>query len=469
MIPHFAASGENWPDGDSPVRIIMNRLPTYALAVALALPVAGFSCKSKHTAPLPVVSPAASSYDAMLARDWMDNAYLWVKDAGINPCDASRIYGYLGVTLWEAVANGVGQGKSLAGILQELDAMPAPSDGLVYAWDVVANTAIAEVARAFLSAYVTEIDAIEDFHAAGSDADPDVVARSRFYGLKVAAAIIAWADADGYLDTAACEAAWTAPPVAGAWTGVGKGLRPCWGKQRTFALVNAYEREPIGTPAFSTAAGSAFHAAALEVFNTTGIAGANLTPDQLAVALYWADNPGATGTPPGHSISMTTRALASKPAYDRLDLAAEAYARVGIAVADAFILCWRVKFETYLMRPVTYIQANVAGGAGWTSPVGTPNFPTYLSGHSTQSGAVAAVLTDIFGTMAFTDTTHSDLNPELGYTDRSFDSFFDACNEAKISRLYGGIHYPFDNQDGFDTGVNIGNLQNLRLSKVFGE
>jgi hypothetical protein len=169
----------------------MNRIPTFALAVALALPVAGLACKSKHTAPLPVVSPAASSYDALLAREWMDNAYLWVKDAAINPCEASRIYGYLGVTLWEAVANGVGDAESLAGILQGLDAMPEPAAGLVFAWDIVANTAIAEVARAFLSAYVNEIDALEDFHAAASDADSDVIARSRFYGLQVAAAIIA--------------------------------------------------------------------------------------------------------------------------------------------------------------------------------------------------------------------------------------------------------------------------------------
>jgi hypothetical protein len=444
----------------------MNRLHTFALAAVLTLPVAGVSCKSKHTAPLPVVSPAASTYSAMLARDWMDNAYLWVKDAAINPCEASRIYGYLGVTLWEAVANGVGDAESLAGILQGLDAMPEPAAGLVFAWDIVANTAIAEVARAFLSAYVNEIDALEDFHAAASDADSDVIARSRFYGLQVAAAIIAWADADGFADLLACNAAYTPPPVAGSWTGVGKGLHPCWGQQRTFVLVNAWEREPIGHPAFDTDPGSAFYSAALDVYNTTGVGGANLSADQLAIANYWADNPGATGTPPGHSVSMTTRALESKPAYDRLDFAAEAYARIGVAVADAFILCWRVKFETHLMRPNTYIIANI--DPLWTSPVGTPNFPTYLSGHSTQSGAAAAVLTDLFGNMAFTDTTHSVLNPTLGFTDRSYASFFDACNEAKISRLYGGIHYGFDNQDGFDTGVNIGNLQNLRLSKVFG-
>lgn len=445
----------------------MKRLHHLPLVIALALPAVGASCKSKHTAPLPAISPAASTYGAAFARDWMDNAYLWVKDAGTNPCEASRIYGYLGVTLWEAVANGVPGASSLAGILRELDSMPVPAAGLVFAWDVVANTAIAEVARAFFSASVAEIDALEDFHAASFDADSEVVARSRFYGLQVAAAIIAWADADGFADLLACNAAFTPPPVAGSWTGVGKGLHPCWGQQRTFLLVNAWEREPIGHPAYDTDTDSAFYSAALDVYNTTGVGGANLSADQLVIANYWADNPGATGTPPGHSLSMATRALESKPAYDRLDFAAETYARIGMAVADAFILCWRVKFETHLLRPVTYIQANI--DAGWTSPVGTPNFPTYLSGHSTQSGAAAAVLTDIFGTMAFTDTTHSLLNPGLGFADREYDSFFDACNEAKISRLYGGIHYSFDNQDGFDTGVNIGNLQNLRVSKAFGK
>ena len=118
-------------------------------------------------------------------------------------------------------------------------------------------------------------------------------------------------------------------------------------------------------------------------------------------------------------------------------------------------------FDTYLLRPITYIQANI--DAAWDPLVSTPNFPTYTSGHSTQSGAAATVLTEQFGSLAFTDTTHTDLNPGLGATDRSFDNFLDAANEAAVSRLYGGIHWLFDNQDGFNQGQCIGEIINSRI------
>jgi membrane-associated phospholipid phosphatase len=140
----------------------------------------------------------------------------------------------------------------------------------------------------------------------------------------------------------------------------------------------------------------------------------------------------------------------------------EAYARVGIAVADAFITCWKTKFDTALLRPIAYIHANI--NAAWDPFIPTPNFPTYTSGHSTQSGAAATVLSGMLGIRAFTDTTHRDLNPELGYPDRTFADFYAAANEAAVSRLYGGIHYLFDNADGFVQGVCIGTLINTTIA-----
>src|SRR6266498_3655680 len=118
----------------------------------------------------------------------------------------------------------------------------------------------------------------------------------------------------------------------------------------------------------------------------------------LRRADFWADNAGATGTPPGHWIALVGQIARN----DGLSLtaAAEAYARVGIAVTDAFIQCWNTKYADNLQRPVTYIQDNLA--AGWLPYLATPAFPTYTSGHSTQSGAAATVLTDLFGTRSFT-------------------------------------------------------------------
>ena len=70
---------------------------------------------------------------------------------------------------------------------------------------------------------------------------------------------------------------------------------------------------------------------------------------------------------------------------------------------------------------------------------------------------------DRFGPLSFTDTTHTMHNPGLGFPDRSFTNFLDAANEAAVSRLYGGIHYAFDNQDGFNQGQCVGSIINTQI------
>src|SRR5207237_10854785 len=82
----------------------------------------------------------------------------------------------------------------------------------------------------------------------------------------------------------------------------------------------------------------------------------------------------------------------------------------------------------------------------------TPYFPPYTSAHSTVSGAAAAVLTSLFGP-DYHFTTGSDGLP--GVT-RSFASFDAAAAEAGQSRIYGGIHYQFDNQSGLASGHALG-------------
>lgn len=134
--------------------------------------------------------------------------------------------------------------------------------------------------------------------------------------------------------------------------------------------------------------------------------------------------------------------------------AAEAYARVGIAVHDAFIACWTTKYLYNLQRPVTYINDTI--DEDWSPYLVTPGFPSYTSGHSTQSGAAARVLTDMFGRTRFTDTTYTDHGLVPVQEPRTFDSFDAAAAEAAVSRLYAGIRFAFDNDDGLAAGQCIG-------------
>jgi hypothetical protein len=409
-------------------------------------------------------SPPASSFGHEVAKAWMDLAYILVKtQPGNSPPVASRVYAYTGVTLYESVVHGSAHHRSLQGQLNglALGMVPDPIDA-VHHWPAVANSAAATVLAHFFPGAMPQIAVLaQQFEAQFAATTPaDVQARSSQYGRDVAQAILAWAATDGFAALPTCTEAFVPPAVAGAWTGTGTGIEPCWGTLRPFALAHENTCAAFGHPAYSTSPDSAFYAHALLVYNTTGDAGTNLMPEQQDIALFWADGPTMTGTPPGHWVAITGIVAAQED----LSLArtAEAYARVGVAVADAFITCWRTKFVTYLLRPVTYIQANI--DARWEPFIPTPNFPTYTSGHSTQSGAAATVLSGMLGPLAFTDTTHSDLNPELGYPDRTFRDFYAAAHEAAKSRLYGGIHYLFDNEDGFVQGVCIGTLINTAVA-----
>ncbi|NJL76882.1 MAG: phosphatase PAP2 family protein [Saprospiraceae bacterium] len=94
----------------------------------------------------------------------------------------------------------------------------------------------------------------------------------------------------------------------------------------------------------------------------------------------------------------------------------------------------------------------------------TPPFPEHTSGHSTQSGATAEILTFLFGHVPFTDRTHEgrvDANlPANVFKARHFANFYEAAAEAANSRLYGGIHYTRGNQVGLEQGYHIGRLVN---------
>ncbi|HLF27123.1 MAG TPA: vanadium-dependent haloperoxidase [Anaerolineae bacterium] len=409
------------------------------------------ACGSAASAP-------AAGYNAEVATSWFDLFRDLVKVTdGFTPPVASRAFGYAGVTLYEAVAPGMPGYQSLAGQLNGLEPLPQPASGEAYHWPTVANSALAGIARKLFAAapqeYLAAINSLEDqfVYKFRPNLDPAVFSRSVGQGQLIAYAIYEWSLLDGGKDgnRAPFPASYTPPAGPGYWVSTPPrfqpAMLPAWGNNRPFALKSGDECAPEPPPAFSWDAASPFYREALEVHD----AGAGLTPEQTAIAQFWADNPGQTATPSGHSISIVSQVLREKNAS--LDVAAEAYARVGIAVADSFISCWNTKYKYNLLRPISYIQQVI--DPNWTSSVVTPPFPEYTSGHSVQSAAAAQVLTDLFGEdYAFTDRTHE----AAGLAARRFSSFFAFAEEAAISRLYGGIHYRAAIEQGLAQGKCIG-------------
>jgi hypothetical protein len=319
----------------------------------------------------------------------------------------------------------------------------------------VANSALAGIARDLFptasAGDLAAIDALEAGILAGArhGVPLGVVRRSIDRGRLVAAAIFEWSMTDGGHEGVSNNFPPYEPPLGpGLWVPTPPGFlsasQPYWGSCRTFASASGAACPPGDPTPYDEDPGSRFFDEAYEVYAAVN----GLTDEQHAVALFWSDDPGATVTPPGHSVSILTQTLRRRGAS--LADAAIAYAKLGMAVADAFICCWHTKFQINLLRPVTYIRALI--DPAWSSLLTTPPFPEYTSGHSVQSGAAAAVLTDLFGEVAFTDHTHDD----RGLPYRSFRSFWDAAEEAAISRLYGGIHFRPAIELGLEQGRCVG-------------
>ena len=138
---------------------------------------------------------------------------------------------------------------------------------------------------------------------------------------------------------------------------------------------------------------------------------------------------------------------------------ARLFALLNVALADAAIVCWDMKYACNFWRPVTAIhEADTDGNdrtlrdPDWRPLLDTPSFPSCTSGHSTFSGAAAQILSLFFGR---DDIGFNNVSGAGKYT-RSYSSFSQAAEEAGRSRIYGGIHFEFDNRGGLQSGRAVG-------------
>jgi hypothetical protein len=154
-------------------------------------------------------------------------------------------------------------------------------------------------------------------------------------------------------------------------------------------------------------------------------------------------------SPPGHWMNIV--GIAAEKAKADFNMTVAAYTETAIALFDGFIACWEVKYMNNTIRPETVINKYVDDA--WQPYLQTPPFPSYVSGHSVISAASAEVMTKYFGdNFSYKDSSER----EFGIPDRSFKSFRDAALEASWSRLYGGIHYRCDLEQGNLLGIEIG-------------
>ncbi len=431
----------------------------------------GVSCEKDDDAIIRTEPVAASEFRSTVVVEWYALIKtLTTETPGYSPPVAARAFGYTGVALYEAVVPGMPDHVSLSGKLQELQISTTLEADKEYHWPSVANAVMYKMTSYFYSNTSAErLQAIEDLENKYHDKyvmeeGEEVYDNSAELAGEVAQTILTWAAGDGgdngQLSNFPSD--YVPPTGPGLWVptppGFQPALQPYWGSNRPFLAANIPDTQPAAPIVYSDDETSAFHIQALEVYNTVN----NITPDQTDIANFWSDDPVTTATPPGHSISILNQLIGQNDLT--LDLAVEAFAKLGIGISDAFISCWKCKFDFNYIRPVSYINEKI--DPDWTTVLNTPPFPEYTSGHSVQSGTLAEIMTDLFGdNYQFTDRTH-ELRGDINGGPRDFNSFYELAEEAALSRLYGGIHYREAIELGLEQGYKIGrNINELNIRK----
>ena len=395
-------------------------------------------------------SPVAD-YDATVPQAYYQLSLGFTKrTAGFTPPVQARAYGYMGIALYEALVAGMPDNRSIASQLNGIGPLPDPH-GVPYVWPLVANAAMAEVMRGLwgdrtnqAAANIADLNALEaSFESQyATGVAPGIAKLSIDFGHSVGAAVFATSRDDGgdasYLTN--FPTSYTPPTGPSFWVPTAPGqvaMQPFWAATvPTLALPNATACDPGPPPTYSEQPGSAFYNEANMVYQISNAR----TPEQTTIARYWADGPG-TFSGPGHSLAIVGEVVTQQHA--NLAQAAEAYARAGIADADALTAIWSAKYEYNLLRPITYIRRVI--DPTWTPLLPTPPFPEYVSAHSGQSAAALGTLEALFGdNVAFVDHAHD----ADGFAPRSFDHIFAAAEEAGISRIYAGIHFMSGNLNG---------------------
>lgn len=395
-----------------------------------------------------------------------------------SPTFASRCLGYIGLTMYESIVHGYEEYNSLAGQLNELEKLPFPAPEKAYNWQLALNAGQAEILRSiYIQTADTNkvmIDSLEELilnSIVVEVADNEIVERSVAYGKSIAQSIFEWSKTDGghrgYLKN--FDKNLVHPTFLGSWkpplysqSFSHHPLHPYWGKNRTFLKENGAIADPKNIP-YDTAKTSSYYKEFLAVYEKDK----TLTQDEKEMALWWGDDPEDTFTPPGHSYYLATIAIKAK--RPSLIKCAETYARTGMAVADAFIKCWKWKYQFFSERPNTFIPQFI--DIEWESFWPDPPFPSFPSGHAIQAATAATVMMDLYGNeFSFVDSAHvgreRDEVREVDFVAQEFDSFWQVAEETADSRFYGGIHTPQDNSVGLAKGKEIGeNVNALKWKK----
>jgi hypothetical protein len=236
------------------------------------------------------------------------------------------------------------------------------------------------------------------------------------------------------------------PTVSSNYT-FAAGINEQWGTVAPFVLTNGNQFRPPPPP--TVAANNRNYVLPLNQVKTTGTpTGPSHTDAQTHIAQFYKQDAELTVNEAARDLALARNLSVANDAL--------LFALVDIAVADSRIAVWDAKYAYLYWRPVTALNASpdgtvTNGYTAWTPTIVTPNHPDYPSGHSGTVTAGAEILAAFFGDEN-TFTLHT---TTIGETPRTLTSLSQLESENGFSRIYGGIHYSFDNLEGQGVGALV--------------
>ncbi len=230
-----------------------------------------------------------------------------------------------------------------------------------------------------------------------------------------------------------------------------------------FAITSSTRFAPNPPPSLTSAE---YTAAFNEVKEIGAATSTTRTADQTQVARLWAN----VNTPT--TIWFVWNNVARTVAIERNNTTAEnarLFALINISFHDALQTTMTSKFVHGLWRPVTAIRRadedgnpDTAPDANWSSLIGNPPYPTYAGNHAAVGTSQSTILALFFGRddIPFRHTWEG-----AGGATRSYPGFTAMANEEERSRVYGGIHFTFDQTAGQSAGRNVANYVFLNFMK----
>lgn len=217
-----------------------------------------------------------------------------------------------------------------------------------------------------------------------------------------------------------------------------------WGTVRPFILKDCKQFLPAPPYALNS---EAYKKALAEVAAVGNSKSTLRTEDQTHIAQFYKQDAELTVNEGARILAVNNNTPLEKNAL--------IFALVDIAEADARIEVWGGKYTYLFWRPVTALNADSSGNvtdySKWTPLINTPAHPSYPSGHSATVAAGYDILTKFYG-----DQQAVELHTTTpGEPSRIVESLSKVEWENGYSRVYGGIHYPFENTAAQDIGHKV--------------